>query len=765
MAEITGWLLDVYESANEGVTLWLLAGDGRRLRLHHPFPVRFLASGPPGQLRRLWCWLAAEYPGLRLAREERRDLFQTQPVSALAVETDYPARLPLLFRETQQRYPDLTYYDADLALSLRYAAASGAFPLAHCRVQAAENGRLLRLDVLDTPWDLEPAPAPLRILELEPECDPAHAPPRALLARFERREYRLSLDPPRALLVNLRALLERIDPDVLLTAWGDTWLLPLLLELSQRWRVPLPLNREPGRGVTRRAERSYFSYGQIVYSGQQIHLFGRWHIDRRNATLWSDYGLPGVLEAARVTALPVQTAARTSPGTGISSMQVTTALRDGILVPWHKQQAEQTKTALDLLRRDQGGLIYQPLVGLHRDVGEIDFISMYPSIMVHCNISPETPFPTQLEPSDAPPGLVPRTLDPLLQKRVALKRRLLQLSPRDARREDLRARSSAHKWLLVTCFGYLGYKNARFGRIEAHEAVTTWGREALLRAKEAAEDAGFEILHMYVDGLWLEQPGINTPAAYQPLLDEIERRTGLPIALDGIFRWVVFLPSRVDARVPVANRYFGVFQDGTLKVRGLEARRRDTPAWIAAAQMELLECLAQAGDADVLPARLPLALTLLRRRLTDLRARRVPLEDLLVAQKLSREPGAYAAPSPGARAALQLAAAGKTLRPGQRVRFLHVRGGSGVHAWDLPGPPPDAARLDVARYADLLLRAAAAVLQPFGVDEPALHTLIDAGVRAVPLFTPRARAKPSTLPQSTPSNPPAPAIPVPAAQR
>ena len=48
--------------------------------------------------------------------------------------------------------------------------------------------------------------------------------------------------------------------------------------------------------------------------------------------------------------------------------------------------------------------------------------------------------------------------------------------------------ASAEKWLLVTCFGYLGYKNARFGRIEAHEAVTAYGREALLRAKEAAED-------------------------------------------------------------------------------------------------------------------------------------------------------------------------------------------------------------------------------------------------------------------------------------
>jgi DNA polymerase-2 len=49
--------------------------------------------------------------------------------------------------------------------------------------------------------------------------------------------------------------------------------------------------------------------------------------------------------------------------------------------------------------------------------------------------------------------------------------------------------------MLVTCFGYLGYKNARFGKIEAHEAVTAYGRDKLLCAKEIFEAAGFTVLH------------------------------------------------------------------------------------------------------------------------------------------------------------------------------------------------------------------------------------------------------------------------------
>jgi DNA polymerase elongation subunit (family B) len=87
---------------------------------------------------------------------------------------------------------------------------------------------------------------------------------------------------------------------------------------------------------------------------------------------------------------------------------------------------------------------------------------------------------------------------------------------------------------------------------------------------------------------------------------------------------------------------------------------------------------------------------------------------------LSRELGEYRSPSPSARAAAQLAAAGKTVRPGQRVRFLVTRGEPGVHAWDLP-LLPDRRTIDYARYQELLLRAAVTVLQPLGLEEAALR--------------------------------------------
>jgi len=331
---------------------------------------------------------------------------------------------------------------------------------------------------------------------------------------------------------------------------------------------------------------------------------------------------------------------------------------------------------------------------------------MYPSIMRHFNISPEL-----IGKDSDELGLIPKTLAPLLDKRVAIKQALMTLPHDHADYKRFKAYASAHKWLLVTCFGYLGYKNARFGRIEAHEAVTALGREILLQAKEAAEELGFTVLHMYVDGIWVRKEGCKTVRDFDALLVTIHERTGLPIALDGIFRWIAFLPSKQDARVSVANRYFGVFQDGSTKERGIELRRRDTPLFVAKAQRKILNILAQAKDGRDLPFYLPKIRALVNEKLETLRRGQIPLDELVVRQHLSRELDEYRAPSPAARAAMQLQQVGKNLRPGQSVRLLFLRGEPNVRAWDLTEAPNPAA-IDLAHYRKLLLETVETILEP-----------------------------------------------------
>ena len=131
--------------------------------------------------------------------------------------------------------------------------------------------------------------------------------------------------------------------------------------------------------------------------------------------------------------------------------------------------------------------------------------------------------------------------------------------------------------------------------------------------------------------------------------------------------------------------------------------------------------------------------SLLQIRMATLREGKVPQEELLISQKISRTLEEYKIPSPAARAAAQLAVIGKHLIPGQRVRFLYTRGKPGVYAWDLPKRPHPGV-IDTNRYAELLCRAAFTILQPLGVEEQTLRwwMFTNAGYGAPPGFLPDA---------------------------
>ncbi|HEY5191498.1 MAG TPA: DNA polymerase domain-containing protein, partial [Candidatus Deferrimicrobium sp.] len=351
--------------------------------------------------------------------------------------------------------------------------------------------------------------------------------------------HSLQWDNGREFLRGLLRLLQETDPDLLVTEYGDDWLLPRLLALAARLQIPFPLGRPRGAGtddsIHRTKERSYLSYGRVVFLAAPHTLSGRWHVDARNSFLFGETGLPGLIELARLSGIPLQRVARTSPGTAISAMQVATALRRGILVPYKKREPEEFKSGVDLVVADKGGLTYIPRPGMHENVGELDFASMYPSLMDRYNISPETINCTCCRPGLPVPeigthtcerrrGLVPDTIAPILVKRRLLKER--QKEAQDPEARDLfKKRQTALKWLLVVCFGFLGYRNARFGRIEAHEATTAWGREKLLSAKEIAEREGFTFLHGLTDAIWVKRDG-TTGEEYQLLADRITEETG-----------------------------------------------------------------------------------------------------------------------------------------------------------------------------------------------------------------------------------------------
>ena len=91
-----------------------------------------------------------------------------------------------------------------------------------------------------------------------------------------------------------------------------------------------------------------------------------------------------------MSGIPLQDLSRLSPGSAISAIQIKQSMEDGVLVPWKKNRAEDVKNGIDLMVADRGGLYLDPIPGVHRDVFELDFTSLFPSIIATRNISPET---------------------------------------------------------------------------------------------------------------------------------------------------------------------------------------------------------------------------------------------------------------------------------------------------------------------------------------------------------------------------------------
>jgi DNA polymerase elongation subunit (family B) len=474
-------------------------------------------------------------------------------------------------------------------------------------------------------------------------------------------------------------------------------------------------------------------------------LYGRVHIDVENTFIYRSCGLDGLIEVARTCRVPLHRAARASIGTIMTSLQLYQAVKDDILIPWKKRVPESFKSAWELLVADRGGFVFEPKVGIHDWVGEIDFASMYPTLMATRNISAETvlcgccPDSKLRVPElgynicEKRVGIVPKVLRLILKKRSDYKR--LRNEAKDSKLKRVYdRRQEALKWILVTCFGYLGYKNARFGKVDAHIAVCSFARDALLRTARLAEERGFEIVHGIVDSLWLKKEGAYSKE-YIDLCREIEREIGVPVGFEGRYRWIVFLPSKTRVGVPVLNRYYGVFEDGKIKVRGIEARRRDTPKFIRDAQIDMIRVLAKAHDSKEFLINIPKAMKVLKTYAERLLNREVSLEDLLITKQLSIEPYEYAHNVFQAIAVLQLVRAGLDVSAGQTIRYLimdafNKKLDRRIRVAELLD---NRTNYDIKKYLELLLDAAATILRPFEYSGEKLYDLIVASQKQLGL--------------------------------
>jgi DNA polymerase elongation subunit (family B) len=735
LKRLKGWVFDLYPSADGQMNIWFITENGERVRLVDEFKQRIYVSSEDN-LNELLSRFAPSQ-SIDSWRFVHKYVDPTANSKTRVLEMclkNYKSTSFFVRRILQAgRYLRYQVHNCDLKASQLYLYERDLFPLAFVDVEVGMYRLKYRL--LDSVESVDYQVPSLKTIRLRVEIDEKkrlaafNAPLKKVVLSFDDQEVAINFGNEKDRLLELVEEVGKLDPDIIVTRGGDSFVFPYLVRRALVNNVlgrfilsrdGSPLVAEHKRG------RSYFSYGRTYYRAPTRRLYGRVHIDENNTFILRESGIEGLIEIARNCRVPLHRAARSSIGTSMSSLQYYQAFRDDYLIPRNKHVGEAFKSAYQLLVGDRGGFVYEPHMGIHDGIGEVDFSSMYPSLMAKYNISADTvlcgccPDSKLRIPElgfhicERNRGIVPKVLRFAVDKRLCYKKLVKETKDRRLK-EIYDGRQSALKWILVTCFGYLGYKNAKFGTVDGHMGVCALGRDALLMASHFAEERGFEVVHGIVDSLWLKKKGASSEE-YNSLCKEIGDEVGVPLGFDGIYRWIVFLPSRVHPNVPVLNRYYGVKEDGKIKVRGLEVRRRDTPKFVYDAQIEMINALASARDSHEFVEKIPDALKVVRKYRERLLEGEVPVCDLVVTKRLSKDLGDYRQRVSQVIAGEQLVKEGFEVSAGKSVRFLFTSAENKRYSLRVKAKEliEEGTNPDIRKYLLLLYSAASNILSAFG---------------------------------------------------
>lgn len=791
---IEGWLLDVHENdAATGMVAWLVDRQGNAHACQLDWAPKLHVHGTNSALEHLEHWLEQPEIVQRFSigecrlRRAQLTLGHSDVHDVLEVEVLCSRFLRGLAQHIESRgdFHAYSLYSVDAHHAQRFLNEHGCVPFQLVKFQdghlqpvddTPETGEFPGFSVIQLDLQLEPTGGlvseldPIHSLSLSSLHEQGFAPSTSVQKQVQL--HRSSFASMHEFLSAFQEQIDLIDPDIIVTRGGDQRIFPCLEHHASLHGIQLRLGRSDEALCRSTDERTVHSYGQTLHKYGAYFTKGRLHLDFSNSFIVREGGLAGLFELAQHSCQSAQIISRLSPGSVISAIQMRVAMDDGVLVPWKKNRPEDTKTALELLQADRGGLYLDSQAGVHSAVIELDFASLFPSIIATRNISPETLNCSCCQPPEQPnaTGFVP--LHPDEAEREFLHRRLRTefghgmfplpndkslgvpglnshtcgrhrgflgrvVAPIIERRRQLKEqrimkgdafdlRQNALKWLLVTCFGYTGYRNARFGRIEAHEAICAWSRDILLTTIEMAHEDGWDVLHAIVDCVWLsdraERSKEEQIKAAKDFAQRVTNQIGIPLEYEQFYEFIAFLPSRMHGAGSLTK--YWAFDGTEYKTRGIELRQHSTPPWIRSLQQRALDLLSTGSRFNGRPdgPTLQRVLRLYRRELAQLHERKIPLNQGVTARRVSKELEGYRVKNLTYAALLRAQQRGCRIPPGGTVRYVVVNHDATslqerVRLVEEISDADASCQLCTTHYHSMAERAIWAVLAPFGWTE------------------------------------------------
>lgn len=393
--------------------------------------------------------------------------------------------------------------------------------------------------------------------------------------------------------------------------------------------------------------------------------------------------LPQIFALAKLTGTLPFDCSRYSYSQLVETFFMRHAVAENVLIP------NRPKTDEIERRREvpiyKGAIVIEPRKGIHSDILVFDFRSLYPSIIVTHNISPETldcKHKKCLEKNRVPEskscfctekkGFIPKHLEFLIETRKKIKEKMKRLKEGTEEWKQVDNEQYALKIIANATYGYFGYFGSKWYCRECGSAAASFGRFYINKILDEAKRFGFEIIYGDTDSLFVVLKDLMSKEKIKKKAEEFVAKMNkkLPGIIELEFRDLyeggIFV-ARHEEEKGAKKRYALIDYKGNIEIRGFETVRRDWCELSKRIQRDVLTTILRERNPQK-------AVQMVRDVVEKLKNGEVTLEDLIIYEQITKPLATYKAIGPHVKAAQKAMARGRPVGEGVVVGFVIVKG-------------------------------------------------------------------------------------------
>ncbi|NPA22741.1 MAG: DNA-directed DNA polymerase I [Crenarchaeota archaeon] len=425
-----------------------------------------------------------------------------------------------------------------------------------------------------------------------------------------------------------------------------------------------------------------------------------------------------IILLSRISKLPLDDITRSQVSAWIKNMMYYEHRRKGWLIPEKEDiinvKGEAATKAIIKGKKYLGAIVIDPVPGIFPNVCVIDFASLYPSIIKKWNLSYETvrcPDETQKNNRPYPDlphwvcynrrGLTSTIIGILRDMRVYVYKKIAKTTSNPVLKQFYDVVQSALKVFINASYGVFGAETFQLYCPPVAELVTALGRLAMSMTLIKAIEIGLVPLYGDTDSLFIWSPDEKK---LKELIEWVEETLGIDIDVDKVYRLVAMSGRK--------KNYIGILPDGSLDIKGMVGKKRNTPDFVKEAFSDVLKIISTMEKITDVQVKLEEIRRKVKEYYDQLRRREIPLNKLTIRMSLNKPLEQYTKNKPQhVKAALQLKQYGINVGPGDIIYFVKTRTKDGVK-------PVQLARIDevdVDKYVDYLKTSLEQVLDALGI--------------------------------------------------